>query len=209
MKNGEIRKKLDGAWEEPGVIGSRIEIEKDKLTVLWRGGVVLETKFKSEQDGDAVVLKLAQNGMRYKGDSKDYATVADIRFEGDSLIFEEDFPISGKSVTKMQKTENSRYGNVKVIDGEVLRELGGKWISDSGYSEMSIKGNTLELDGMKIKIHVVTDALPDGPFGIIDDDPSKSGIGYFYSVRYNGEVIKAVVPVCDAPSVTEIFRKVK
>lgn len=209
MKNGEIRKKLDGAWEERGVVGSRIEIEKDKLTVLWRGGVVLETKFKSEQDGDAVVLKLAQNGMRYKGDSKDYATVTDIHYDGDALFFEENFPITGKSVTKMQKTENSRYGNVKVIDGEVLRELGGKWISDSGYSEMSIKGNTLELDGMKIKIHVVSDALPDGPFGIIDDDPSKSGIGYFYSVRYNGEVIKAVVPVCDAPSITEIFRKVK
>ena len=209
MKNSELKRALEGAWEEPGVTGSRIEIEKDKLTVLWRGGVVLETKFNAEQDGDAVVLKLAQNGMRYKGDAKDYATVTDIRFDGDSLIFEEDFPISGKSVSKLKKTEKSRYGNVKIIDGEILRELGGKWISDSGYCEMSIKGNILELDGRKIKIHVVLDALPDGPFGIIDDDPSKSGIGYFYSVRYNGEVIKAVVPVCDAPSITEIFRKVK
>ena len=56
MKDSETRKALDGAWEERGVIGTRIEIKGDKLTVLWRSGVVLETKFKTERDGENIAL---------------------------------------------------------------------------------------------------------------------------------------------------------
>lgn len=209
MKNGEIRKKLDGAWEERGVVGSRIEIEKDKLTVLWRGGVVLKTKFKAKQRGDVITLCLAQNGMRYNGAPSDYATVTDIHYDGDALFFEENFPITGKSVTKMQKTENSRYGNVDIIDGEILKQLRGKWRSDIGSYEITIKKDTMELYGKKYKIHVVLRGTSSDPYVIIDADPSKEVIGCYYKMEYDGNVIKATVAVCDAPSITEIFRKVK
>ena len=208
MKDGEIRRALDGAWEERGVIGSRIEIKKDKLTVLWRGGVVLETKFKTEQSGDVITLRLAQNGMRYKGASSDYATVTEIRFDGGALFFEEDFPITGKSVTKMEKTENSRYGGVKIVDGEVLKQLRGEWRDDDGYHKLVFKGDALEINGEKIKIHVVG-ASSSGPYRVIDADPSKDGVGYFYGMEYLGDTIAARMMICDAPPVVYTFRKVK
>ncbi|MBR6050002.1 MAG: hypothetical protein IKP68_02215 [Clostridia bacterium] len=208
MKDGEIRRALDGAWEERGVVGSRIEIKKDKLTVLWRGGVVLKTKFKAQQCGEVITLRLAQNGMRYNGAPSDYATVTDIHYDGGVLFFEEDFPITGKSVTKMEKTENSCYGNVDIVDGEVLKRLRGEW-HDDGYHKIVFKGDTLEMNGEKIKIHVVKYKSSNDPYRVIDTDPSKDCVGYFYRMEYLGDTIAAHLMVCDAPPVVYTFRKVK
>lgn len=208
MTSREIMNALDGAWEERGVIGTRIEIKKDRLTVLWRSGVVLETKFKTEQSGDKIELILESRGMRYAGASSDYATVTDLYLDGGALYFEEDFPITGKSVTKLEKTENSRYGNVTFVDGSVLRELRGEWRDDSGYHTLIFKANTVEINGEKVKIRVVKDSSG-GPCRIINDDPSKDGVGYFYMMEYLIDIIIARIMVCDAPPAIYTFRRVK
>ena len=39
----KIYSELSGAWEERGVIGTRIEIDGDDICVLWRNAPVLET----------------------------------------------------------------------------------------------------------------------------------------------------------------------
>lgn len=208
MTSREIMTALDGAWEERGVIGTRIEIKKDRLTVLWRSGVVLDTKFKTEQSGEKVNLILASRGMRYAGASSDYATVTDLYLDGGALYFEEDFPITGKSVTKLEKTENSRYGNVTFVENSVLHELCGEWQDDSGYHKLVFKGDTLDINGEKIKIRVVRDASG-GPCRIINDDPSKDGVGYFYGMEYLIEAITARIMVCDAPPVIYMFKRVK
>lgn len=208
MITREIRRALDGAWEERGVVGTRIEIKKDCLTVLWRGGVVLETKFGIEQNGERITIVPASRGMRYENASSDYATVSDIYCENGSLFFEEDFPITGKSVTKLEKTENSRYGNVTFADSSVLRDLRGEWRDERNYHTLVFNGDTLEINGEKIKIRVVCD-VPDKTFSIIDGDPSKDGVGCFYRMEYRGDRIAARVMVCDAEPETYIFHKME
>ena len=67
---------LCGAWEEPGVIGTRLEIGRGALTVLWRNAPVLETPYslRREEDG-RLVLRLRKTGLRYAGAAEDYGAV--------------------------------------------------------------------------------------------------------------------------------------
>ena len=51
-------KDLNGAYEEPYVIGSRIEIDGSKIIILWRASPVLETSFKIVEEDGRTELKL-------------------------------------------------------------------------------------------------------------------------------------------------------
>ena len=59
---------LDGAWEEKGVIGIRIEINGSHIVVLWRNSPVLDTKFQLVEGENEKELKLKKNGLRYEDD---------------------------------------------------------------------------------------------------------------------------------------------
>ena len=118
-------KELNGAWEERGVIGTRIEIDGKNITVLWRNSPVLTTMFKLKDAEGGAELELKSNGLRYEGSKSDYATVTRIFYSEGRLIFEEHFPITGPSKTELTKTECSRFGNYTVCDN-VLKELQGK-----------------------------------------------------------------------------------
>lgn len=202
---------FDGAWEERGVIGTRIEIEGDRLTVLWRNGPVLETKFKVKKTDEGEELVLAHKGLRYENSDRDYAEVTGIVVKDGKMRFTEYFPISGKSESTLEKTERSRYGDVTIVDREVLPQLQGEWTDDGGYIRIVFSGDTAMYNGDKIKIHAVksNSSYASGEYRIIDADPSKYEVFFLANMKFEGGVLSAVIPVCDAPSVTTYFKKVK
>ena len=206
---GRRKSAFDGAWEERGVIGTRIEIEGKNLTVLWRNAPVLETTFKVKKTEEGEELLLAHNGMRYAGTDKDYAEVRGIVVKDGKMRFTEYFPISGKSESFLQKTEQSRYGDYTIVDKEVLPELQGKWRDDSGYHTLEFSGDRLHSDEGTIRVHALrSNAYPDsGEYRIVDQDPSKYEVFYYANMTYRPGRLSAIIPVCDAPSITVYFKK--
>lgn len=200
----------DGNWEERGVIGTRIEISDGTVTVLWRNVPVLVTKFKEEREGDATELVLNERGMRYPSDSRDYATVTKLYLEGETLHFVEYFPITGESRTALTRTDNSRYGNYDIVDDKIAPMLQGDWVADE-YNELHVKGLRMSRDGETTEFHVLAPrgGSPAGEYRIVDVDPSKSGMMEYVNMRFAGGVIRAVIPVCDAPSIELTFIKRK
>lgn len=202
---------LNGAWEERGVIGSRIEIDGRRITVLWRNEPVLETTFKTEETENGLELRLKSTGMRYAKAVTDYAQVTRITYSDGRLEFVEYFPISGESRTVMTRTENSRYGNYEIVD-DVLPQLQGKWKTDNDYMELVIRRDELSMNGRKTRIHVLRSKNPNEPQGqylIADQDPSVyewEGLSRF---EFDGERITTRMLVCDAPSVRYVFEKVR
>jgi len=195
---------LDGAYEEPGVIGTRIEIEGDRITILWRNTPALETTFRTKQTDGGLELRLAETGLRNRGDERVYATVTRLLLHDDTLEFERDFPISGPSKDTLKKTELSRYGNVTIVD-EVLNELQGEWVSADGnaFFGLTFRGNEMTFrDGRKTTVHAVRpNGSPNAPIRIIDADPSVYEWHGFGNMTYEDGTVRCSMFVCDAPSV--------
>ncbi|MBO4501469.1 MAG: hypothetical protein J5760_04430 [Clostridia bacterium] len=207
----KLEKELTGAWEERGVIGTRLEFKKNELTVLWRNTPVLVTKFKVKETEDGYELELKKNGLAYPDSAKEYASVTRVCYRKGRLLFEELFPISGPSKATLDKTEYSRYGNYTVRD-EVLKELQGKWVDTNRHFDLEFKGDTLFLDGRNIKVHVLHanyESTPENLFIIADADPSNYELFFMSRLEYNGDVLQSHLLVCDAPSVQLTFRREK
>lgn len=202
-------KELDGAWEEPGVLGTRIEISGKKLVILWRNAPVLETTFRKENKGGSVVLKPVKTSMSYAGDARVYADVTGLEYADGKLTFTEMFPITGESRTVLRKTQNSRFGNYDIAD-EILDELQGTWKDDSGYHEFTVRNDTLTLDGKKKKIHVLR-PKSGGSLIIADGDPSVTEWDGLTRFEYVGGCVRTRMIILDAPGPLPeiIFRKVK
>ena len=205
----KFERELSGAWEERGVIGSRIEIEKNELVILWRGGVVLKTKFKASEDEDGkITLTLHENKLRYAGSYSSYASVSRLQYFDKKLEFEETFPITGKSICVLEKTNNTRYGNYDIVDGAVLKSLCGEWKSQDGYQTLVFDKDTLIVNGEKRKIHVLKSRDENARgYMIADADPSADYIGGLYRITYLGSHIEATIHVCDAPSIGIKFER--
>ncbi len=206
---------LDGNWEEPFVIGTRVEIRGKKLTLLWRNAPVLETVFSVAKDGEKRFLLLEKTGMRYAGTERDYAQVTDLVYENGKLELTEDFPISGVKVTRLEKTAASRYGNCKIADREVLPLLTGEWAAseeDPPFWRMVFKKDSAVCGGVTRKVRILlfpSDVSPAGRrYRIVDKGPSVDRLFHFSNVVFDGKVITADLPVCDAPAARYFFRKV-
>ena len=202
---------LDGAWEERGVIGTRIEIKEPHITVLWRNSPVLETTFSTKKDGDKTVLVLSKTGLKFKGSATDYGRVTNLVFSDGKLEFEKDFPITGPSVEILTKTENSRYGNYEIVDGELPR-LEGEWRDGDGYITLVFEGNTMTLNGDKKRVHLLRSNgsyPPPGTLRLVDDDASVYEWEGMSNFEFDGEKITASLMVCDAKPINLIFTKVK
>ncbi len=207
-----ILKELSGAWEERGVVGTRIEIDRKELTVLWRNTPVLCTKYEPKETENGVVLELERNGLRYPDSGSDYATVTKISYSEGKLTFEEHFPITGPSATVLTKTENSRYGNYTVCDS-VLKELQGKWKDQSGIFELEFCGDKLKIDSRTVitvhALHGNYDAANERIYLIADADPSRYELYGMTRLTYDGVTLTSQLIVCDAPPHTLIFTKKK
>jgi hypothetical protein len=200
---------LTGAWEERGVIGTRIEIKRRKLTVLWRNSPVLCTGFKAKKAENGYELELAERGLRYKGSNSDYASVTRLFYAEGRLTFEELFPITGPSTTVLTATKFSRYGDYTVCD-KVLKELQGRWKEEYGSFELVFRKDTLELFGKTIKIHALHsnyEHTPEREFLIVDADPSKYELYGMTRLTYDGDTLRSSMIICDAPPHNMVFTK--
>ncbi|MBO4331223.1 MAG: hypothetical protein J5827_04025 [Oscillospiraceae bacterium] len=207
----KIKAELDGAWEEPGVIGTRIEIDGRSITVLWRNSPVLETVFNAVDAEGYTLLRLKKNGLRYSGAASDYASIKSLTCRDGCMELTEQFPISGESRTVLKKTENSRYGNYEITD-DVLKELRGVWKSTDGVFELEIKKDVLTLNGKTTRIHVLKSKSAgegDGRYLLADRDPSVFEWGGFGRFEYCGGRLSASVIIFDAPPKTAVFEKVR
>ena len=205
-----INDELNGAWEERGVIGTRVEIKDKKITVLWRNAPVLETGFKMKTEGGELKLVLSKNGLRYRGASSDYAHITDLKYGDGRLEMTEYFPITGESKTRLTKTENSRYGNYDIVDS-VLDELQGKWRDEDGYFELAFRKDEMILNGRKTKIHVLkskSEQTPGRQYLLADADPSVYELQGFSGLSFEGSVISGRRSILDAPAPkTVVFSK--
>ena len=188
---------LNGAWEEPGVIGLRIEINEPEIIVLWRNAQVLKTTYKIKQNANEIELVLDRNGLRYENSNSDYAIIKSIIYKENYLELVEDFPISGESVTKLKKTENSRYGNYEIVD-DILKELQGDWKSDDGFAILSFKDDTLSLGGEIIKVHALkSKSEKTNTYKIVNQDSSKYEVFHFQDLLYDGKTLVANFLILD------------
>ena len=205
-----IAEELNGAWEEPGVLGTRIEIGGRKLTVLWRNAPVLETTFRLGKGSEGRELILKKRGLRYPDAGADYAEITGLRYLDGTLTLTEHVPITGESRTAMKKTEHSRYGNYSV-ENEILKELRGTWKSGDGFRTLAFRGDEMSLGDFRTRVCVLRSRDPYAPPGrylIADRDPSVFGWQGFDRFVYEGGVIRGQMMICDArPAVVEFTKQ--
>ena len=197
----QYEEELSGNWEEPGVIGSRIEIQDDKITFLWQSGVVLTTTFTAEETEDGCIeLQLQQNGLRYAGSDRDYAAVQQLYYQNGKLHYVKLFPITGLSEEVLSLTDRSRYGYVTINDN-LLAEVQGTWKDTfSGEAAFTIMGDQMTLDGQTFPIHAAVNRYKNRgeEFAIIHQDPAIHEVGYYIEMIYLNGAIKGYLLVCDA-----------
>ena len=187
----------EGNWDERGVVGTRIEITKRTVTILWRGAPVLETRYKAVKDGEKIRLVLKENGMRYAPTSPAYATVTALFYEDYKLHFHEDFPISGPSEAILEPTENNRYGFYSIEDDKVLPLLQGSWAEEGGYFTLTFQKNRMTSERETTGIHVLRSRYRNAPevYKIVNEDAGKEDL----LLDFDGETIEQTIPICDAP----------
>ena len=206
----KLQKELNGNWEEPGVIGTRIEISGKNIVILWRNSPVLETKFTVVELKDKILLHLKKSGLRYSGTVTDYATVMSLTYKDGLLELKEFFPLTGESRTVLKKTENSRYGNYTEVDRQAIPIIKGKWISEDGHFKIEFKDDFLIVGDLSVKIHILqsnSEYSDKGALKIVDADPSHYDILNFNEMVYKKGMITATIPVCDAPAYITVFKR--
>ena len=204
MKNTAIL----GAWEEPYVIGSRVEITDKKVTVLWMGAPVLATAYtaKPKEDG-SIRLLLKKNGLRYESSVSDYAAVTSLSYRDGALTLVEDFPISGIKKTVLKPTDRSRYGDYDDVTDEFLPALQGQWREKDGNGMLTFKKNRLTLYERTLLIRVIRERNGSGQLKIVNEDAGKHGVECFEEMTFSGDAIRAVYLVCDEGTHSVFFVK--
>lgn len=200
-------KELNGAWEERGVIGTRVEIDGNKIVVLWRSSPVLTTAFRVKRSDCAAELILKKTGLRYAGAAMDYAEITGMAFADGKLTLTEHFPITGESKTVLTPTENTRYGRC-APDPSALPLVAGEWTDEKGYCRLFFREDRVTINGRERRF-VVLRPFDGGELFVADADPAADGWEGMDRLVLRGEVLLSSVRVCDAPSVPLIFHRVK
>ena len=211
-----IYPELEGAWEGK-YIGTRIEIQGDQITILYRNRPVLETTFTLLENGEIKYLRLINVGLRYKEDSKDYAIIDKIYLENEQLHLYKTFYIAGEHNEILHKINNSRYGDVTVVDEEILPKLQGFWKAPNSSYILEIKGNKLicrykddVLSEDKITVVHYNDETDPNLFSIINKDPARlEGVCMFTNFTYQDDKLSAYEIIFDDDSPRLEFEKIK
>ena len=203
---------LNGAFE-PSYIGPRVEIEGDRLTFFWRGAPSLVTTFTASQEGEKTVLNLGYIGLKNRlTDEEPYAFVTSCSYENDTLTVVKNYVISGESVDVMHRTENSIYGDVTVVDDILLPLIEGSWRADSFGFEVTFKDGKLIMNGSfageQDIICVKYNYDKSDKMYIRSKDPSVEAMFGLTDYCYENGRLTAIIPVCDAPSVTVEFNRI-
>ena len=195
---------LNGAWEEPGVIGTRVEIEGSSINILWRNSTVLLTTFETAEKDGGVELILKDKGL-CDARPEPYATIQRLFVKDGKMSFVKLFSISGESTEVLKKTDQSRYGDVTVVN-DILPELEGKWSAGSKFNEFSIKDGVLYVYDRKVKLIAVRRSY-DGETVIRDEDASKYDFGMYRFFEYRDSKLYTSMIIYDAPQIQLTFTK--
>ena len=204
---------LDGAWEPKNYVGPRVEITGNELVRLWRGSPVLQTEFTAEKQGERTVLCLKKTGLSYEGSSNSYATIRECYFQDGGITFVDEFPISGENSETLYPTQNSRYGNVTIVDEEALLLLQGTWKQADYEDRLKVTGNVMHFGfgknyTTKTKIVTVRRNWEQGDrIYVINENPARSEVGCYENMYLEAGILHACVPVCDAKPVMLSFIK--
>ncbi len=200
---------LDGAWEPGGYIGPRVEISGNELVRLWRNLPVLTTTFTLKEEDGRSLLILEDSGLRYTPESDPYATVTECRYEDGAITFVDDFPYSGESIEVLYPTDNSRYGNVTIVNETVLPMLEGRWTDGDSTFFLDFQGNTMAYGYVDLPLGE-TEILTvrhnsSGEIRIVEEDPAMMDtVGMFGTMKWEDGVLRTFIPTTDiAPS--ELF----
>lgn len=205
--------RFNGAWEEKGVIGPRVEIQGNRLVRLWNANIVLETDFETFEEGGKTVLKLVHSGLRDSSSIDPYATIKECYYDGAALVFIDEYRFAGETELRMTPTSNSRYGNVTIVSDEVMPQLQGKW--ESKYTDLLFEGSFLSISGHGLNkpesvtqvVAVKHNSQDSDEIFIIDKDPAKKSIGTYTSIIFCDGSLKAYVRVSDTQSMEVAFTK--
>ena len=196
---------LDGAWEERGVIGTRVEIEGKKIVILWRSAPVLTTTFRIKHLDDADELVLKKRGLRYEGAASDYAEATGLIYAEGKLTLTEYFPITGESQTVLTPTENTRYGRY-APDPDAQALVEGDWTDERGFCRLSFRKDRVTING-KERRFVVLRPFDGGDLLVADANPSADGWEGMGRLILRDGALLGEIRVCDAPSVPLLFKR--
>ena len=210
---GLVGPKLEGAWQ-PDDYGTRVEIKGDTMLVLWRNVPVLETKFSVSHEGKKYVLQLEKTEMKDPKRSGTGARITECWVEDGKMHLRQHFEISGDDEEILEKTEESRYGAVKVVSDEMLPRLRGQWRCDAdGGWELKISGETLQCRWrggeweQPVPIAVVRDIENPKRIRVVHKDPAEEELPPFRPFRYvDGKLVTRVI-VTDKTPPELVFEK--
>lgn len=207
---------LNGAWEPRGYVGPRVEINENEMVRLWKNRPVLVTTFTVEEAQEQINLTLAETELRNSEGEKPYATVKECFLRDGTLVFVDDFTITGESREELMKTENSRYGNVVIVDDQCLSRLQGEWQCDDGYTRIAFQGNKMRFgygEELPHEVEIITvkyRSESEGErFYIRNRDPAMDGVGMFGQITCEGQWLHTYIPVCDARPADMLFKKIE
>ncbi len=198
---------LNGAWEPRGYIGPRAEIEGNRIAILWRGLVVLDTTFAVKEENGVVHLMLKETAKRYPDSPKPYAEVTDCRFENGELTIEEYFPITGPSSDTLVRTQNTRYGRGTLLPA-VPDELLGEWVCDDW--RLRLEPHVMFAGFMEAMERFDVVALRNestGEITIRDERPWADGFGMFRALTVRGMTIVTYMEITDVTPPPLLFTK--
>ena len=214
---GAASSSLDGAWK-PNDYGTRIEIEGDRILILWMNRPQLETTFTVTEEDGKTVLHLERTGLRERGDQKDYAQITGLWVEGGKMHFMKVFDIAGEKSEVLSPTTESRYGNVTVVTEKELPRIEGVWkTKDRMDYTLKIEGGTLSWRFAKyewegpvefVVVHENWEKDPD-KFIIRPKNPAQDYFHGFTTFDYRGGRLHTQIPVYDAEAPKLVFEKVK
>ena len=175
---------------------------------------VLDCEFTLSSEGEKTVLKLESGELRNSPDDESaYAVITGCIYEDDKLTVVENYAISGEKTEVLERTKNSVYGDITRVDDILNPLINGKW----ECSEYKIK---MGFDNGKVKINMNQrekenyicmkyNCDKSGKMYIRNADPSDEAIGGLVRVYYENGCIYGTIPVCDAPSIQMVLKKVK
>lgn len=208
---------LDGAWQ-PDNYGTRVEIEGDKMIILWRSAPVLETKFTVSQEDKKKVLKLEKTEMWDSVRGHAIGTVTGCYVEDGKMHLLQHYEFAGDDEEILAPTTESRYGDAKVVTDKMTPRLKGIWKSTDR------EGCTLKIGNGSLQWRFGEDEWR-GPVdfvvvhynwkdnkddcSIVDKDPSLDYVGDFQAIEFKGGKLAARIHVHDGDAMKYSFEKIE
>ncbi len=207
---------LEGAWQHLP-FATRVEIAGDTIVVLWQNAPILETKFTVTEEGEKLVLHLAETQTVDPLRGKSYI-VTGCWVEDGKMHLGKHFDIAGDSEEVLEPTTEGRYGAAELVTERVLPRIEGLWKVESPLSyavwiygdEFSWRDRGAKWEGpLEIVVLHENDEPDPERFRVAAKDPSLENLGYFTRVEFKDGKLIAHPLVQDGDSPELVFERVR